>query len=65
MTQDNSKGSKKHFFSMPQEFSKLTDEQMEQFANQLHSQIMDAFGENFAVNDQEKNSNPDQKEKND
>jgi hypothetical protein len=26
---------------------------------------MDAFGENFAENDQEKNSNPDQKEKND
>ena len=65
MTEDNSKGSKKHFFSMPREFSKLTDEQMEQFANQLHSQIMDAFGENLAENDQEKNSNPDQKEKND
>jgi hypothetical protein len=48
MTEDNSKVPKKHFFSMPEEFSKLTDEQMEQFANQLHSKIMEAFSENFA-----------------
>ena len=64
MTEDNSKGPKKHFFSMPEEFSKLSDEQMAQFTNQLHNQIMEVLGESFADTEQEKNSNPDKKEKN-
>jgi hypothetical protein len=65
MAEDNSNGPKKHFFSMPTEFSKLTDEQIEQFANQLHGQIMEAFDENFADTEEENISNPDKKEKND
>ena len=64
MTDNNLEGPKKHFFSMPEGVSNFTDEQMEQLANQLHRQIMEAFGEDFADTEEEKNLNPEKKEKN-
>jgi hypothetical protein len=47
MADNDPNGSKKHFISMPKDFAKLSDEEIDQFASELYGQIIGKLSEDL------------------
>ena len=45
MTDKNPKVPKKHYFPIPKNFTKFNDAEIDEYASQLHGQILEALGE--------------------
>ena len=53
MADNDLNGPKKHFISMPKDFAKLSDEEIDKFASELHGQIIGKLSEDLILSSHE------------